>query len=73
MGAERDVARDFTGRHSCLCLEPLPKGIDQAHQRDRRLANLGCQFDKVVKGLFRLGIENVVPTQCIETRRFVLW
>ena len=64
----RDVSHAVT---PCLRLEPLPKGIDQAHQRDRRLADLGCQLDKVIKGLLGFGVEDLIPTQRVETSGFI--
>jgi hypothetical protein len=67
MGAECDVARRFARGYPCFRLEPLPKGVDEAHQRDWRLADLGCQLDKVVKGLFGFGVEDLIPMQRVET------
>lgn len=73
MGAERDVSRCFAGRHSDLGLEPLSKRVDQTHQCDRRLADLGRQGDEIVEGLFGLRIENRVLLQGLKALRFILW
>jgi hypothetical protein len=43
--------------------EPLPIGIDQTDQRNRRIANERRELGQLVKTLLRFGVENLVRAQ----------
>ena len=66
---------DFTGCFACIQamagFKPLPVVIDQAHQRNGRVADLCRQIGKVVIGLFFKRIEDIELVLSADTLRFV--
>src|SRR5262249_36769305 len=69
--AERNLTRCFTDAHADLRFEPLPVGINQRDQRNRSLADMRGQDGKVVEALFRIGVENFVTAQRLQTGVFL--
>ena len=65
VATERDVAWGLGDIQADLRLEPLPVAVDQTHQRDRDVADLGGERGEVVKrGVFER-IQNMV---CVKRR-----
>ena len=68
VGTERDVALSFTDAiQADVGLEPLPVAVDQAHQRDRDIADQRRRRDQCVKFAFRGGVEDVQRSQCLQS------
>ena len=59
MSAEGDVARGLCELQADFGLEPLTRFIDQGDQRDRRLADVGREFDQIVEQFFRRRVEHI--------------
>ena len=71
VSAERLVPRRLAGVEANPRLEPLPVLVDQADERHRRAAKLRRQRGEVVEALFRLGIEDTVRPQGLQTLGFI--
>ncbi len=63
MGAEGDVAVRLRDVETDARLEPLALAVDQRQQRDRRLAQTGCELRERVEGRVRRCVEDAVLTQ----------
>lgn len=71
VGTESDFTRGLGGGHPHLGLEPLPLGIDQRDDGDRRTADMRRQIGNVVVGLLLDGIENGITLKRRQSRRLV--
>ena len=69
--AERDASRGFGDRDADPGLEPLPVGVDQADERNRRLADMRGEEREVVEGALRIRIEDAIPPQGRQPSCFV--
>ena len=72
VGAEGEPARGFGRREAHAGLEPLALGVDQAHERDRRVADLRREPGQVVERGLRRAVEHVECVQCGEALGFVV-
>ncbi len=72
VGAERVLARYFGDVQSEARLGPLPVLVGEGHQGNRRVQHPGGQTGDPVEGLFRPGVENLVPPQRQKTFSVVL-
>jgi hypothetical protein len=63
MRTERHVARGLLRVHAVARLEPLALAIDQADRAHRRAADRRGDFDEVVVGLLRHGVEDAIAVE----------
>ncbi len=71
LGAKGRVARSLRLLNANPGLEPLPVGIHETDERNRRPADQCCQAAQVVEFLFWKRAENSVPLKSFDSRRFV--
>jgi len=69
--AEGDAARRLGRRQAAARLEPLPVGVDQRNESNRRVADERRERRQIVEGRVRFAVENVVPAQRCESGRFI--
>ena len=73
VAAERGVERQLAHvADADLAFHPLPPGVDEAHQRNRRVAKLGGDLAKLVEVALRRGVENAVAPERSQARLFII-
>src|SRR5215471_18219333 len=68
MPAEEIRVRHLANVHAVRRLEEEPALVDQAHERQRRLAYLGREASEVVEAPFATGVEHAVAAESGKTR-----
>ena len=67
MYAKRNFLGRLTDMEANFALEPLPLRIHQGNQCDRNPKDMGRKLRQVIKRRFRLGIEDAITVQGLET------
>ncbi len=68
VGAEGLIARRFEGVQAEGRLEPLPAGVDQRHQRDGRVEEVGAEGGEPIELLGRRDVQHPVVAKRAKSR-----
>jgi len=68
--AKGDAAMGFADADADLRLEPLSILVDERNKGDRHLEDLRGEQRQIVERSLGLGVEDAIPVQALETRRF---
>jgi len=71
MSAKGHIACALVSVEPHLGLKPLPILLDKGDQRDRNLANMGCEMYQIIITGLRTGIQNTVQPKSLEAFDFV--